>query len=287
MSVFFVISGFLLYRPFAAAHFEGLAPTPMRKFWSRRLRRIVPAYWAAFLVVSYFLHADVVRSGWGSLAIYLGFAQIYSPYHALTGITQAWSLCTEMSFYLMLPLWAAALGRRRRGPDDQLRVELGGLAGLVIASVGYRAWVLQWHNPIAPTMPNWLPAYTDLFAMGMLLAVVSAYLATTDRQPAWLWHPVLPWASWALAAAAFWAVSNIGLPITPLTAFSGPAQPAPADAVRPLRVLRGHARRLRPPGPGLEPARVAVPPRRSHRRGFLWHLSLARGGPDAVLSLDA
>jgi peptidoglycan/LPS O-acetylase OafA/YrhL len=227
VSVFFVISGFLLYRPFATAHFQGSAPTSMGKFWVRRLRRIVPAYWTVFLVVTYVLHADVVRSGWGSLAIYLGFAQIYSPYHVLTGITQAWSLCTEMSFYLMLPLWAAFLGRRRRAPAGQLRIELWGLAGLIISSLGYRIWVLQWHNPVAPTMPNWLPAYTDLFALGMLLAVVSAYLATTDQRPAWFWHPGLPWASWALAVVAFWAVSNIGLPITPVT-----ASPIPISLLR-------------------------------------------------------
>ena len=217
MAVFFVISGFLLYRPFAAAHFLGEAATPMRKFWARRLRRIIPAYWAAFLVITYIFHADTIRHGWGSVAMYLGFAQIYSPNHVLTGITQAWSLCTEMSFYLLLPLWAVLVGRRRRSAGDQLRVELAGLAILVITSFGFRTWVLQWHTSVATTMPDWLPAYTDLFALGMLLAVVSTYLGATDQRPAWLWHPGLPWASWALAGLAFWAVSNIGLPVTPLT----------------------------------------------------------------------
>ena len=51
-------------------------------------------------------------------------------------------------------------------------------------------------------------------ALGMLLAVVSAYLQATDRRPGWLWHPALPAVSWALAAAAFVAVSNLGLPLT-------------------------------------------------------------------------
>jgi peptidoglycan/LPS O-acetylase OafA/YrhL len=217
VSVFFVISGFLLYRPFAAAHFAGKQPTPMRTFWIRRLRRIIPAYWVAFLVVTYVLHADQVRPGWGSLAIYLGFAQIYSPYHALSGITQAWSLCTEMTFYLMLPLWAALVGRRRRTPESQLRAELAGLVVLTALSFGYRIWVLQWPTREALTMPNWLPGYTDMFALGMLLAVASAYLQTVDRRPDWLWHPALPYVSWALAAAAFVAVSNIGLPMTPVT----------------------------------------------------------------------
>jgi peptidoglycan/LPS O-acetylase OafA/YrhL len=218
VSVFFVISGFLLYRPFAVAHFADKASPSIPAFWVRRLKRIVPAYWIAFLVITYVLHGDTpIRHGWGSLAVYLGFAQIYSPEHVLTGITAAWSLCTEMSFYLALPLWAAFVGRRRRSPDVQLRVELAGLAVLTAASFAFRIWVLQWHTREAATMVNWLPAYTDLFALGMLLAVVSAYLQATDRRPGWLWHPALPFVSWALAVGALVAVSNIGLPLTPVT----------------------------------------------------------------------
>ena len=135
----------------------------------------------------------------------------------MTGVSQAWSLCVEMSFYLTLPLWAALMGRRRRQPDDQLRVELWGLAILALCSFAYRTAVMQWHTPLADTMPSWLPAFTDLFGLGMLLAVVSAHLAATDRRPGWLWHPALPWASWAVAGILFWAVSNIGLPVTPIT----------------------------------------------------------------------
>ncbi len=217
VSVFFVISGFLLYRPFVVAHFVDKAGPSVPTFWGRRLRRIVPAYWLAFFVVTYVLHADTYHHGWGSLAIYLGFAQIYSPSHAVTGITQAWSLCTEMSFYLALPLWAAFVGRRRRPPDTQLRIELVGLAALTGLSFGFRIWVLQWHTREAMIMVNWLPAYIDLFALGMLLAVGSAYLQATDRRPGWLWHPALPFVSWALALGALVAVSNIGLPLTPVT----------------------------------------------------------------------
>ena len=218
VSVFFVISGFLLYRPFAVSHFEhGEAPA-VRSFWARRLKRIVPAYWLAFVVVTYVFHADYVHHGFGSLLIYLGFAQIYLPHYAVTGITQAWSLCTEMTFYLALPLWAWVVGRKRRDPGSQMRVEIAGLAAITAVSVVYRVVVLQAHGMLALTMPNWLPGYADLFALGMLLAVVSAWSQATGRRPAALWHPVLPWASWALAAAMFVAVSDIGLPQTPITA---------------------------------------------------------------------
>jgi len=217
VSVFFVISGFLLYRPFAASHFDRTAPPAVGSFWVRRLKRIIPAYWLAFVVVTYILHGDQVRHGVGSVLIYLGFLQIYSPHYVLSGITQAWSLCTEMTFYLMLPLWAMLLGRNSRDPDSQLNAELAGLAGLVSVGLVYRVLVLRGHSAMAHTMPNWLPGYVDLFALGMFLAVITAWFNVTGRQPKMLWHPALPWASWSVAAGAFVAVSNLGLPWTPVT----------------------------------------------------------------------
>ena len=230
VSVFFVISGFLLYRTFAAAHFEGRR-VDIGSFWIRRLKRIVPAYWAAFLVVTYVMHADTIRHGWKPLAAYLGFAQIYFPHYVLSGITQAWSLCTEMSFYLALPLWAWFIGRRNREPADQLKAELVGLGGWVAVSLVYRSIVL-WAQHVHPgqqvsgkaasglafTMPNWLPGYADLFALGMLLAVFSAWTTSTGRSIRILDHASVPGISWAIAAGLFLAVSNIGLPVKPITA---------------------------------------------------------------------
>ncbi len=216
VSVFFVVSGFLLYRPFAAAHFGLQSQVATRKFWARRLKRIIPAYWLAFIVISYILHADTIRGGWGSPPIYLGFAQIYFPSHVLTGLSQAWSLCTEMTFYLLLPAWAVFMGTRSRSHRDQIRTELVGLAGLAAFSFVFRIVVMSFPDGYsAKIMPNWLPAYADLFALGMLLAVVSSWLAAEDRRPALLWHPAVPWVSWGLAAVFFVAVSNLGLPILP------------------------------------------------------------------------
>src|SRR5664279_2315701 len=45
-------------------------------------------------------------------------------------ITQAWSICTEISFYLFPPLYAAVVGIRRLAQARQLVVELVGIAAL-------------------------------------------------------------------------------------------------------------------------------------------------------------
>lgn len=216
VAVFFLISGFLLYRPFAAAHLAGLPSPVLGRFWVRRLLRIVPAYWLALTVTTYILDVNQTRSGWGSVAILYGFGQIYFPDEVFKGISQAWSLCTEMSFYLFLPLLAAAVVARRRSLRNQLARELVMLAALVGISFGFRDWALHQHGHLAGVMPNWLPANLDLFAFGMFLAVISSWLAETGRRPAVLWHPLLPWASWALAGFFFWWVSHLHIPLDPL-----------------------------------------------------------------------
>lgn len=218
VEVFFVISGFLLYRPFAVDHFGGRPALRLGSFWLRRAKRIIPAYWVAFLVITYVLRADTVVHSPVAPLVYLGFAQIYMPHYVLTGVTQAWSLCTEMSFYLTLPLYAWLVGRGRpRTPAEQLRVEMLGLGVLVALGFAYRIPVLTVHSTVTAAMSNWLPGFFDQFALGMFLAVTSAYLAASSRRPAWLWHPALPWISWAIALGAFVAVSNVGLPLTPVT----------------------------------------------------------------------
>jgi peptidoglycan/LPS O-acetylase OafA/YrhL len=63
VSVFFLISGFLLYRPFAVSHFVGRDQPDAGRFWVRRLLRIVPAYWLALTVLAYGFHAVTVGPG--------------------------------------------------------------------------------------------------------------------------------------------------------------------------------------------------------------------------------
>ena len=50
VSLFFVLSGFLLFRPFVLAHLTGAAGPATRPYLLRRLVRIFPAYWVALFV---------------------------------------------------------------------------------------------------------------------------------------------------------------------------------------------------------------------------------------------
>ena len=236
VSVFFLISGFLLYRPFAVSHLAGRASPNTRRFWERRLLRIVPAYWLALTVLTYVFHLVSLGNGWGEVAIHYFFLQIYFPKAVFFGIPQAWSICTEMSFYLFLPAYAAVVGLRRRMQERQLVAEVVGIASLFAISLGFRWWstnlpfirVVDGHfqavcypncntrAPFSALMVDWLPARLDLFAFGMLLAVLSAWWTERDSEPGWLSNGWMPWLSWIGAAGAFVWASHLGVARTPL-----------------------------------------------------------------------
>jgi peptidoglycan/LPS O-acetylase OafA/YrhL len=216
VSLFFLISGFLLYRPFVLAHLTGRRSPRVGPFFKRRALRIFPAYWAALTIIVYVLHTQAIH-GRKEFLVYYGMLQIYYPKYLNGGISAAWSLCTEISFYLFLPLYAWALrGVARRLNRSLLAVELSGLAALYAGSMVWRYLVVSstHHSSIITNSLDWLPANADLFALGMLLAVVSvsAQLGSGVRRwadaagrHAWVW--------WMAAALSFWAVSTqIGLP---------------------------------------------------------------------------
>ena len=205
VSIFFCISGFLLYRPFVDARRRGIKPLGFLDFTRRRFLRIFPAYWVALTVVVFALGHATFGSV-GEAIAYYGLLQIYDPELIAGGIGQAWSLSTELSFYLFLPAYAALVRRAGRGFGQ----EIFGLGALVAIATIWKLGVLGVGG--APHMLTWLPAYLDLFALGMLLAVLSVW--KERRASRWLDATVgRAWLSWTLAAAAFFVVSTqLGLP---------------------------------------------------------------------------
>jgi peptidoglycan/LPS O-acetylase OafA/YrhL len=145
--------------------------------------------------------------------VYYGLLQIYDKDRVLGGLFQAWSLCTELGFYLVLPLFAAVVVTRRREPRAQLRVEMAGIAVLYAASVAFRVWLVAIDSR-GPQF-TWTLAWLDVFALGMAMGVLSAWATTRDRPPAIAdWVARHTGACWLVAAVAFVALSNLGIPRT-------------------------------------------------------------------------
>lgn len=204
VSIFFIVSGFLLYRPFASARYDGAPMPPLVPYAVRRALRIVPAYWLALPLVALMLGLSDVLSLHG--LVYFGFLQIYDKETIIGGIGPAWTLCVEVTFYAALPLFAL-LARRVGG--SFLRSELGLLAVLAASGIAWKALVLY----VVPIdTPGWLPAqvslpaFVDHFAIGMALAVISvAGVGRPERLDRFSWLP------WVLALVAYGILSS-GVP---------------------------------------------------------------------------
>jgi peptidoglycan/LPS O-acetylase OafA/YrhL len=169
VAVFFVLSGFLLYRPHVAALHGGRRPR-LRVYVVHRAARLLPAFVlvlaGAWLLVPSMRDAPVAV--WVS---YLTMTQIYADVGTLPALTQLWSLATEVSFYAALPLlaWVARRWWRLRPSTGAHLTWLGLLAaGTWLFRLGVSE---QWWATYQAL--QWLPAHLDWFALGMALAVVT------------------------------------------------------------------------------------------------------------------
>jgi peptidoglycan/LPS O-acetylase OafA/YrhL len=165
--IFFAISGFLLYRPFVNARLAGARRPSLRSYARRRVLRIVPAYWVA-------LTALAILAGWSEVFSadfwrYYGFAQIYDSHSFDGGISVAWTLCIEVTFYALLPFFALVMDRVVR---RMVRREILILLALGLASGVLRAYMGESHHNYGfPTAM--LPSTFLWFVPGMMLAVWS------------------------------------------------------------------------------------------------------------------
>jgi peptidoglycan/LPS O-acetylase OafA/YrhL len=198
--LFFVISGFLLYRPFVAARAAG-APVPsVAHYARRRVLRIVPAYWLALTALAIFPGIVGVFSGdWWR---YYLFLQLYWQDSVTGGIPVAWTLCVEASFYLLLPLWALAVRR--------LGVELVGLA--LLAAGGAAVQIAAARNAVSDLLATTLLGQCTWLALGMALAVASVRAERREPRPARLVadHPGLCWLGAGAAFAGLTAILRPG-----------------------------------------------------------------------------
>jgi peptidoglycan/LPS O-acetylase OafA/YrhL len=209
VTIFFLLSGFLLYRPFVAARVTGRNRVRARDYARRRLLRIVPAYWLALTVLALWpgLPGSPLGSDWWR---YYGFVQDFHALSLFGGLGTAWSLGTEVSFYLALPVYALVLDRlaRRRSMRKLVAVELTALATLSAVSLAFRGYA----SGSRPHLGYTLFGTFDWFALGMALAVVSVALGQREGQAPTVVRLIerSPWLCWAAAfgaltlGAAYW-----------------------------------------------------------------------------------
>ncbi|MDP1911591.1 MAG: acyltransferase family protein, partial [Hyphomicrobium sp.] len=198
LTLFFVLSGFLLFGPFLTAATRA-APFDIAKYFLNRFLRIYPAYFVIFAITALLLglaYTKSVSSGnagvegtaesigrmtdLGLVAANLFLVHTLTPWGIKTGLGVSWSLTAEICFYLILPVLAAIairLSKRYGLSLSAIFVSLGMIAVGLICRISGNAHVdgdaaaqfyQQWGG-------NWFAVYlrsilcqADLFGVGML-----------------------------------------------------------------------------------------------------------------------
>ncbi len=170
LDMFFVLSGFLVVRPYVRAA-QGLGRMPaFGQYLMRRVRRVVPAYWANVSLLALFIWAGTGGSPMSALEYfgYLGFLFWYTlPDQSLILNPVWWTLPVEWWAYFLLPPLVLALKR--------LPIWLW--LTLVMAFVLWTRWSLVQHFFAGDTSFWWQPldfrhlrSRFDQFAIGVLAA---------------------------------------------------------------------------------------------------------------------
>ena len=169
--VFFALSGFLLFRPIVVCILDDRPFRPVLVHLWRRALRIYPAFWVALALIVVFTTEQFQNATEGVVTISL--IHIYWPSYTLGPMPQSWSLATEVSFYVALPIFARGLrGSLRDRPREQRRNALYVFLALgVLASMAFRVVVLGLDARWTGSAVLWLPGTFDYFAVGMTLAV--------------------------------------------------------------------------------------------------------------------
>lgn len=175
MPMFFVLSGFLIFRAYAGAAIEARPLPSLGRYALRRVARVGPAYWSIVLLTAAVLAG--IGSGYAQpasvLPSFLLFLQIYDPAAIGKLNPPTWTVAVEASFYVLVPLFAilvAAGTSRLRDPRHRRAVLVALCVGLIAA--GTAVLGLASYHGLGTDVRHTLPARLASFGAGMLVAVL-------------------------------------------------------------------------------------------------------------------
>ena len=172
VAIFFVLSGFLIFRPFAHSLIHGSPLPKTRNYYLKRAARILPGYWLALFVLAGLDALTIVNTSGFIRNVFI--VHSFTEHNVFTGIRQAWTLAIEMSFYVVVPAFAYVFVRQTKRRDGPVSVSslLKALSVLFLSAYVFRLFIHQTDFWFLKTAHIWLPSHMDTLALGMGLAVL-------------------------------------------------------------------------------------------------------------------
>ena len=160
VDLFFFISGFCLYYPYARAAFEQRPRPTIGRFFERRAMKIVPSYVIALAVFAIVYRAQFAspQDALWQLVAHLTFIHplTMDTFGSISG--PLWTIGIEVQFYLLFPLIVIGFSRS----------PIVGYLVLVTVAEAYRWTIGSLGLGTSFWYINQLPAVVDLFGAGML-----------------------------------------------------------------------------------------------------------------------
>jgi peptidoglycan/LPS O-acetylase OafA/YrhL len=178
VSLFFIVSGFVLALPFARQFLNSSQPVSLRKYFMRRVTRLEPPYLLSVLIfvimlIDYTHHMtlDLLRHA-AVTAVYL-HGLVYGQKTFINVVS--WSLEIEIQFYIAAPLFMQLY----RLPGKLLRRAI--MATLIVGISLAQFWLIG-----SPRASISILFYVQFFLMGLLLADI--YIVDGNRmRPSLFW----------------------------------------------------------------------------------------------------
>jgi peptidoglycan/LPS O-acetylase OafA/YrhL len=183
VDIFFFISGFALFYPYAQHLFEGRELQAIRHYVERRFAKIVPSYVLALTVLSIVIPLELAPgdSIFRHFVRHLFFLHAFWPESIISISGPFWSLGVEVEFYVLFPFIAFCL----------MRMPTATLSALIAISVGFQVALVRQGAVDNFFWSHQLPEFLSLFGFGSFAAyhIVRARNQPPETSPkkAFLW----------------------------------------------------------------------------------------------------